>query len=190
MLRDHTERHPIRLWHIWARCFIGLVIAKRGDIDGGLRALRGGLQQAGEARFLPRFLLLLGELAACLGNAGEIALGLETVDEALSRCKARDERWYLPELLRIKGELILLQNAAKAPAPVAEEHFRAALDCAYSQGAVSWELRTATSLARLLRDQHRAEEARELLQPVYGRFTEGFTTADLQQAKNLLEHLS
>ena len=89
------------------------MIAKRGDIDAGLRALRGGLEQAGEARFLPRFLLLLGELAACLGKAGEIALGLETVDEALSRCKARDERWYLPELLRIKGELILLAECGR-----------------------------------------------------------------------------
>jgi len=57
-----------------------------------LRELRGGLEQAGEARFLPRFLLLLGESAACLGEAGEIALGLENVDEALLRCKTRDER--------------------------------------------------------------------------------------------------
>jgi predicted ATPase/DNA-binding winged helix-turn-helix (wHTH) protein len=189
MLLDHTERHPIRLWHVWARCFIGLVIAKRGDIDAGLRALRGGLQQAGEAKFLPRFLLLLGELAACLGNAGEIALGLETVDEALSRCKARDERWYLPELLRIKGEVILLQNAADAAA-TAEEHFRAAIDWAHRQDALSWELRTATSLARLWRDQYRPAEARDVLRPVYDRFTEGLMTTDLKQAKNLLEQLS
>ena len=64
MLLDHTERHPVRLWHVWARCFNGLVIARRGDIAAGLQALRRGLEQAGEARFLPRFLLLLGELAA------------------------------------------------------------------------------------------------------------------------------
>ena len=89
MLLDHTERHPIRLWHIWAGCFNGLVMAKRDNITAGLQALRSGLEQAGEARFLPRFLLLLGELAACLGKAGEIALGLETVDEAIARCKAR-----------------------------------------------------------------------------------------------------
>ena len=188
MLLDHTERHPIRLWHVWARCFNGLVIAKRGDMDAGLRALRDGLQQAGEARFLPRFLLLLGELAACLGKADEISLGLETVDEALSRCKARDESWYLPELLRIKGELILLENATAAPA-VAEKHFRDALDWAHRQGALSWELRTATSLAGLLTDRHRTTEARELLGPVCDRFTEGFATADLQMAKNLLQQL-
>jgi predicted ATPase/DNA-binding winged helix-turn-helix (wHTH) protein len=188
LLLDHTERHPIRLWNIWARCFLGLVIAKRDDIDAGLRALRDGLELAGEARFLPRFLLLLGEFAASLGKTGEIGLGLETIEEALARCKARDERWYLAELLRIKGELILLQNAVDAPA-VAEEYFLEALDSARRQDALSWELRTATSLARLWRDRHRAAEACELLQPVYNRFTEGFDTTDLKSARVLLDTL-
>jgi len=188
MLVDHTERHPIRLWQVWARCFNGLVTARRGDITAGLQALRGGLEQAGAARFLPRFLLLLGELASCLGEAGEIALGLETVDETLARCEARDERWYLAELLRIKGELAILEGAADAAA-AAEGHFLQALDCARRQGALSWELRTATDLASLLRDQYRAAEARELLGSVYGRFTEGFATVDLQEAKSLLEQL-
>jgi len=189
MLVDHTERHPIRLWQVWARCFNGLVSAKRGDIAGGLSALRGGLEQAGEARFLPRFLLLLGELAACLGTAGEVAFGLETVDAALARCEARDERWYFAELLRIRGELILLGNASDAAA-AAEEHFRRALDWAQRQDALSWELRAAMSLAMLWRDRHRTAEARELLGPVYGRFTESFATTDLQQAKILLEQLA
>ena len=188
LLLDHTERHPVRLWNIWARCFLGLVIAKRDDIDAGLRALRDGLELAGEARFLPRFLLLLGEFAASLGKTGEIGLGLETIEEALARCKARDERWYLAELLRIKGELILLQNAVDAPA-VAEEYFLEALDSARRQDALSWELRTATSLARLWRDRHRAAEACELLQPVYNRFTEGFDTTDLKSARVLLDTL-
>jgi predicted ATPase len=188
MLLDHTERHPIRLWQVWARCFNGLVIARRGDLGAGLQALRGGLEEAGEARFLPRFLLLLGELAACLGGAGEIPLGLETVDAALARCEARDERWYVAELLRIKGELALLDGADGAAA--AEEHFRRALDWAHRQDALSWELRAATSLARLWRDRHRATEARELLGPIYARFTEGLATADLQQAKSLLEQLA
>jgi predicted ATPase/class 3 adenylate cyclase/DNA-binding winged helix-turn-helix (wHTH) protein len=189
MLLDHTERHPIRLWHVWAGCFNGLVVAKRGNLGAGLRALRGGLEEAGEARFLPRFLLLLGELAACLGKAGEIALGLETIDETLARCEARDERWYVAELLRIKGELVILEGAADA-ATSAEGLFLRALDWAGRQQALAWELRTSTSLARLWRDRHRATEARELLGPVYGRFTEGFATADLQQAKDLWEKLA
>jgi hypothetical protein len=188
MLLDHTERHPVRLWHVWARCFNGLVIARRGDIAAGLQALRSGLEQAGEARFLPRFLLLLGELAACLGEAGEIALGLETVEETLARCEARGERWYVTELLCIKGELRILEGAPDAAA-AAEGHLLEALDCARAQGALSWGLRAATDLARLYRDQRRAAEARELLGAVYGRFTEGFDTADLRAAGSLLQEL-
>jgi len=189
MLLDHTERQPIRLWHTWARCFIGLVIAKRDDLGAGLRALRGGLEQAGDARFLPRFLLLLGELAACLGQAGEAASGLAIVKDTLARCEARDEGWYIAELLRIRGELILLEGAADSAA-VAEQYFRRALDLARRQDALFWELRTAASLARLWLDRHRAAEARALLGPVYSRLTEGFGTADLRAAKGLLQQLA
>ena len=127
-------------------------------------------------------------MAACLGKAGEIALGLETVEQTLARCAARDERWYVAELLRNKGELRLLEGGADAAA-AAERHFLEALDCARSQGALSWELRAAASLARRWRDQHRAADARELLGSVYGRFTEGFNTADLREAGSLLEEL-
>jgi predicted ATPase len=189
MLLEHADRYGPRVWHLWAGCFNGLVMAKRGDLAGGLRALRGGLEQAGDARFLPRFMLLLGELAVCLGEAGEIAPGLATVEETLARCEARDERWYVAELLRIKGELTILEDAADAAA-TAEEHFLRALDWAGRQQALSWELRTATSLARMRKRQHRAIEGRRLLNSVYGRFTEGFETADLRQAKTLLEELS
>jgi hypothetical protein len=189
MLLDHTERHPVRLWQIWARCFIGLVIARRDDLGTGLRALRGGLEQAGDARFLPRFLLLLGELAACLGQIGEVAPGLAIVEDTLARCEARDEGWYIAELLRIRGELILLDGAADA-AVVAEQHFWGALDLAHRQDALFWELRTATSLAQLLQYQGRLAEARELLGPIHARFAEGFATADLQRAKSLLDQLA
>ncbi|HEY2538182.1 MAG TPA: winged helix-turn-helix domain-containing protein [Stellaceae bacterium] len=187
LLRDHTERHPIRLWNVWARCFIGLVIARRHDIAAGLRALRDGLGQVGEARFLPRFQLLLAEMAACLAASGEVELGLETVDEALARCQAREELWYMTELLRIKGELLLMQGASGGAA--AENQFRQALDWARRQGALAWELRAATRLARLLRDEGRSSDAKALLQPVYDRFTEGYSTADLTVARTLLDAL-
>jgi predicted ATPase/DNA-binding winged helix-turn-helix (wHTH) protein len=188
MLLEHADRHGPRVWHVWAGCFNSLVMARRGDIGGGLRALRDGLRQAGDARFLPRFMLLLGELAVCLGEAGEVAPGLAAIEETLARCEARDERWYVAELLRIKGSLAILEGAVDAAA-TAEEHFLRALDCARLQGAISWELRAAVGLARLWRDQHRTAEAREILRSVYGRFTEGFETADLREAKSLLEEL-
>jgi predicted ATPase len=166
-----------------------MVMAKRGDITAGLEVLRGELEQAGDAKVLPRFLLPLGELAACLGEAGEVAQGLAIVEDALTRCKTRDEGWYLAELLRIKGELLLLQGAPGAAA-AAESHFRQALDWARRQGALSWELRAATSLARLVSDRGSAADATALLQLVYDRFTEGFATADLKAAKALLDDLS
>ena len=187
MLCDHTGRYPVRLWNIWARCFLGLVIARRGDIGTGLQALRGELEQAGEARFLPRFLPLLGEMAACLGKAGEIGRGLEIVEEALARCEARDELWYMAELLRMKGELAILEDAA---GPAAEGHFARALEFARRQQALSWELRAATSLARLWKKQQRIAEGHELLGSVYARFTEGFDTQDLKEAKGLLDEPS
>src|SRR4029077_2768139 len=95
--------------------------------------------------------------------------GLSIIDEALARSERNEERWCVAELLRIKGELTLREGAPQA-ATAAEEHFLRSLDWARRQGALSWELRTATSLARLQQDQGRAAEARSLLQSVYDRF--------------------
>ena len=94
----------------------------------------------------------------------------------------------MPEVLRIKGELLLLQNGSNAA--VAEDSFLRSLDWARRQGALSWELRTAMSLARLQRDQGCRREALDLLASVHGRFTEGFGTADLQAARLLLDELT
>jgi len=127
-------------------------------------------------------------MAEALGRAGQIADGLAAIEEAIVRSERSEERWATAELLRVKGELFLLQGAPGAAA-AAEGQFRQALDWARRQGALSWELRTASSLARLWRDQHRVKEARALLGSVYGRFTEGFATADLREAKSLLREL-
>ena len=91
--------------------------------------------------------------------------------------------------MRLRGELLLLQTAPATTKP-SEDLFRQALDLAHRQGALWWELRAATSLARLLRKQGRPADAIACLQPVYDRFTEGFGTADLIAAKQLLDELS
>jgi predicted ATPase len=187
-LLDHTERHPVRLWHLWARCFKGMVMVKRGEIDAGLAVLRGELERAGEARFLPRFLLPVGELAACLGAAGEAAQGLAITEDTLARCRARDEAWYVAELLRIKGELHL-QDSGGGSIAAAEECFGEALELAARQGALFWELRSALSLAGLRVREDRQESALDALAPVYRKFTEGFDIAELRQARALLETL-
>jgi predicted ATPase len=128
---------------------------------------------------------LFAELAAGLAGAGQIAEGLAVVDEALARAKQTEAEWCLAELLRTKGELLLLGREPTA-VTTAEQCFHQALDVARRQGALSWELRAATSLARFWRGQQRVTQARKLLGPVYRRFTEGFETADLVAAKALL----
>jgi predicted ATPase len=133
--------------------------------------------------------MFLGELAAGFARAGQIADGLVAAEQAIERAERTEARWLFPESLRIKGELLLSQAATGAE-NAAEGHFRQALDWARQQGALSWELRAALSMARLWRDQARSKEARELLAQVYGRFTEGFATADLKEAERLLEALA
>jgi predicted ATPase len=108
------------------------------------------------------------------------------LDEALQVVERTGERWFAAELNRHKGQLLLRQGHAKA----AEELYRKALGIAEEQEAKLWELRAAGSLARLRRDQGRRAEARDLIAPVYGWFTEGFDTPDLKEAKALLDELT
>jgi predicted ATPase len=110
------------------------------------------------------------------------------IEEAITHIEKTKERWWEAEVNRIAGEIALLSpdpDAAKA-----ETYFERALDVARQQRAKSWELRAAMSLARLRRDQGKVQQARELLAPVYGWFTEGFDPRDLKEAKALLEELA
>jgi predicted ATPase len=150
-----------------------------------LRLLRNSLNELSETGSDVYYTAFLGASAKASATIGDSAQGLEAIDKALERAANNKEQWYLAELLRIKGELLLLTGAPKAAA-AAEDHFWQALDWARRQGALSWELRVATSLARLKRDQGRSREGYELLTAVYDRFTEGFGTADLVSAKTLL----
>jgi predicted ATPase len=124
-----------------------------------------------------------------LARIGQVAEGLTAIDDALAQSERTDERWNMAELLRVKGELLLREGAPEAKV-AAERHYQLGLEWARRQGALFWELRCATSLTRLWRDQARNDEARQLLVPVYDRFTEGFATADLKAAKALLDDLS
>jgi len=125
-------------------------------------------------------------LAAACELTGQIDEALALSDEALQLVERTGERWFEAELHRHKGQLLLRQGHAEA----AEELYRKALNIAEEQEAKLWELRAAASLARLRRYQGRHAEARALLAPVYGWFTEGFDTADLKEAKALLDELT
>jgi hypothetical protein len=153
-------------------------------------ALRGGevgsIEEIGQSDAHLRNLACCTELAEAFAKAGRSAEGLAVLDEF--EAQSPELGAFTPEFLRLRGELWLLQTA-HATAKPSEDLFRQALDVAHQQGALSFELRAATSLARLLRDQGRQVEALACLEPIYDRFTEGFNTVDLIAAKRLLGDL-
>ena len=185
MLLEHSARLALSSWGTRGRIIQSLCVIMRCDSEHGLRQLRAALDEF-VAMPVCTYIGHLNELAAGFARAGQVAEGLTAVEQAMEQAERTEARWQFSESLRIRGELLLLQNATGAVA-AAESHFRQALDRARRQGALSWELRAAMSLARLLRDQGRPADAKALLQPVYDRFTEGFDTADLREAKALLD---
>jgi len=126
-------------------------------------------------------------VATALGRAGRYAEGLAALEEAFLFTDRTGQHYYQAELHRLKGELLLGHDASNAAA--AEQSFRTALDISREQRAKSWELRATTSLARLLRDTDRRDDARTMLAEIYRWFTEGFDTSDLKDAKALLQEL-
>jgi predicted ATPase len=188
-LLKHSAEHALDLWHAWGQCFSATLVIARGNTAAGLAALHEALNELPEDAFYMRYAGLHGTLAQALGSVGAVSNGLAIIDEALARSERDEERWYLAEFLRVKGELLRLENTPSTTQE-AEEHFQQSLDWARRQEVLSWELRTSISLARLYQDQGRNAEARHALEPVYGRFKEGFQTADLTAAKALLGALS
>jgi predicted ATPase len=165
----------------WARAEQEAGEAGMAEISQGLAAYR----TTGTEFFRPYFLALLAEAQRKVGRAEE---GLRVVAEALTLVHTTGERYWEAELHRLRGELLLLQALPEAQQAAA--CFHQALDVARSQHAKSLELRTAMSLSRLWQQQGKRQEAHNLLAPVYGWFTEGFDTVDLQEAKALLEALA
>ena len=172
--------------------FQGWIQAQRGALGesaaraNGIETLRRGLEQ-----WAQNHLVLLpywkGVLAEALAHAGQVEDGLALLEEALGQAERGGEGWSLPEVYRLKGELLLQQGA---PATEAEACLQHAIEIARGQQARSWELRATTSLCRLLQKQGRRDEARQELAAIYGWFSEGFDTPDLQDAKALLGALS
>jgi len=186
MLLDLSKKHSLLNLVAVGSMYQRVVDLKGGDVDTGSPPRESGVNEI--ARPDPNFRSMArpGELAHALVHAGRSPEELAALDEEIDRSEIN---WLTPELLRLKGELLLSQSAPSA-AETAENLFRQALDEARRQEALSWELRAATSFARLLRSQGRPADATACLQPVYDRFTEGFGTADLIAAKQLLDELS
>ena len=172
-------------WRAQGTIYRGWVKVKNGDAAEGVPLLRSG-SIAYAATGAEAGLDGIALLARACELGGQIKEAVNQLDGALQIVERTGERWYAAELERYKGQLLLRQGHIKA----AEELYRKALSIAREQEAKLWELRAAVSLARLRRDQGRRAEARDLLAPVYGWFTEGYDTPDLKEAKALLDQLS
>jgi predicted ATPase/DNA-binding winged helix-turn-helix (wHTH) protein len=184
-LLDHSRRHGFGAWSEFASRLKGIVLIKSGDLDAGSPLLRAGLGEIDDPNAGLWFLTALGQMAEALGLAERVGEALAAVGRGIDRSQ---ECWLAPELLRLKGELLLLQGSAETASEV-EVLFRGALDGARQQETLFWELRAATSLARLLRERGRSTEALEVLRPAFTRFNEGFDTSDLALAKQLVDEL-
>jgi predicted ATPase len=171
-----------------ARVMQGWALSLRGAGREALAQLAAAVadyRATGARAWQTNFLALLAQ-AHC--SAGLVTDGLQTISEARELSMNQAEHWWDAELSRIEGDLHLASPGSRDGR--AEQSYRNAIDTARRQQARSWELRAATCLARLLGEQGRRSEARDLLFPVYGWFTEGFDTADLKDAKALLEELA
>jgi len=167
--------------------FQGTALAGQGQYAAGLAQMRQGLEAYRATGSVSGMSGHLAQLADTYGKAGEVDEGMLLVTEALALVDITGKRHTEAELHRLQGELLLRQAAPEAPA--AEACFQRALDVAHRQQAKWWELRAAMSLAQLWQRQGKRAEARALLAEIYGWFTEGFDTADLQDARRLLDAL-
>jgi predicted ATPase len=183
-----TKEQGFPYWMVFSSILRGWALAHQGQTKEGIEQIHQGLRAyraTGAVLCQPYFLALLAEAH---GIMGQPEAGLMVLTEALTLTDITGERWSEPELYRLKGELLLQQSSDNQAE--AESCFRHALDLARNQQAKSLELRAATSLARLWQQQGKRAEARQVLAEVYEWFTEGFDTADLKDAKALLDELA
>jgi predicted ATPase len=184
VLKDQTGSS---FWAAWGMMQRGCVLTLTGKTSGAMQKITSGvtaMRQTGTTMWMPVWLSYLTRARA---EDGHFEIG-PRVDEAMTAVETTKERWYEAEVNRIAGEVTLI--SPEADVAKAETYFARALAVARMQQSKSWELRAAMSMAQLWRDQGRRQQARDLLAPVYGWFTQGFDTLDLKQSKRLLDELA
>ena len=175
-------------WKAFGMMEQGLLLALTGKASDAASLIASGItlfRSIGSTYWLPTY---LPHLAMAYAELGQFDDGWRCLSEAMTAVETTGERWFEAEVHRMAGEIAL--KSPQADAAKAEAYFERALSVARQQQAKSWELRAAMSMARLWRDHGKPQQARELLAPVYGWFTEGFDTLDLKEAKALLEQLA
>jgi DNA-binding winged helix-turn-helix (wHTH) protein/predicted ATPase len=198
-----AREHDLATVLVGATIWRSFALIKQGRLEEGITQAREGLAAYRASGFQLVSTAFLALLAEALCQAGQIAEGLATLSEGLAFAAATGERLYEAEMYRLKGEFLLkledrglkiedrdTLSSILDPRTSPEECFHQAIEIARQQEAKSWELRAVMSLGRLWQQQGKRDEARALLAEIYGWFTEGFDTADLQEAKALLAELS
>ena len=182
-----AQEQGFSYWLAYGSCYRGWALAQQGHAREGIAQFEQGFQAYRATGAEAAWSSLLALLAEAHGALGEPEAGLAVLTEALTLVGTTGERWYESALHRLQGALLLQQTSENATE--AAHCFQQAIAIAQSQQAKSFELRAATSLARLWQQQGKRQEARDLLAPIYDWFTEGFDTLDLQEAKALLDEL-
>ncbi|MGA8760909.1 MAG: winged helix-turn-helix domain-containing protein [Stellaceae bacterium] len=188
MLIEVATSRNAPFWGILGRCFRGKLLVARGEFAEGCARLRTELEFCERANWPIWYPEFIGAMAEGLGGLGLVGEALAAVNKGLASADHGGERYHYPELLRLRGELLLRQPIAQRGSDAAQS-FLSALCLARQQGALASELRAAVGLARLRVTQDRYDEAKQILTPVYHRFTEGFDTSDLIAARELLSML-
>jgi predicted ATPase len=180
----------VPFWKTVGTFLEGRRLVLQGKFAAAVTVLRKGFDICRRTGWQVSYPEYRGALAEALAGLGQFDAALTAVDEAVGRAGhgSDSQVWYVPELLRIKGEILLQQGSIESIA-LAERCYVEAAELAREQGALLWELRVALSHARLRIRHNRPREARQLLAPVYARFTEGFGAADVQGARALLDSL-
>jgi predicted ATPase len=186
-LISHAESHSMGPYLQVGRALRGVLAIRNGNAKAGIEPLRACLKDLREMHdtFSAEFNTVLTQGLIAIGRIDE---GMVLIDETIRRVDENGPAFILPEALRVKGNIFLSMPQPNSDA--AEACFTRSLELSRHQGARAWELRSATDLAGLWASQGHADKARELLQPVFAQFTEGFDTADLKAAKQLLTTLS
>jgi class 3 adenylate cyclase/predicted ATPase len=182
------EKDATLFWKATEIAYRGVLFALTGKASDAVRAITSGMtsfRSTGAALYEPWH---LSHLAMAYSELGQPDDARRCIDDAINKVERSKEKWCEADISRIAGEIALI--SPERDAVEAESYFERALSVARQQQAKSWELRAAMSLARLWRDQDKPQQARELLAPVYGWFTEGFDTRDLKEAKTLLEEFA
>jgi predicted ATPase/DNA-binding winged helix-turn-helix (wHTH) protein len=186
-LRLHAEKHSLGPYLSVALGLNGELLIKRGELASGIDMVRRAMTVLRAERHEILCTVFATAMAEALGNLGQYDEALATIDEAIAEGARKNGSFDMPEMLRVKGQLL-----SSMPVPdrrEAESWLLRSLECARRYDSLAWELRTATSLARLLVEQGFRARAQDALAPVYGKFTQGFETADLRAARALLNEL-